>query len=81
MSNKLDKKETYYCNPDGYKYVSSSFIQEEYGKLSLAKKNEILYEAIDIMQQYNSRSRFYCIARAMGYKNDEGYDSTYYKKS
>jgi hypothetical protein len=62
------------------KYYTEDHIRSEYNKLSSAKKNEILYEAIDIMQQYNGRNRFLCIAMAMGYDNYEG-DSNKYTKS
>jgi hypothetical protein len=43
------------------------------------KKIQVLYEAIDNMQTYNGRSRFLCIAMAMGYDNDEGLSDTYTK--
>lgn len=60
------------------KYTSEQ-IQNKYDRLSLKKKNKILYEAIDIMNQYNGRTRFLCIAMAMGYENFEGNDDTYTK--
>lgn len=41
------------------------------------EKIKVLYEAIDIMQEYNGRSRFLCIAMAMGYDNFEGESYTY----
>jgi hypothetical protein len=61
------------------KYYTSKEICREYENLTYKEKNEILYEAIDIMNQYNGRTRFLCIAMAMGYRNDEGLDSYYYK--
>jgi hypothetical protein len=67
--------------PNGEKYVSSDEIAKEYSRLSASKQVPILYEAIDIMQQYNGRSRFDCIAKAMGYSNMEGLNTTYFKKS
>jgi hypothetical protein len=62
------------------KYYTSTEIHKKYLDLSLAKRNEVLYEAIDIMQQYNGRSRFLCIAMAMGFDNDEGDGKSYYKR-
>lgn len=62
------------------KYVTSRDINNKYNKLSKNKKIEVLYEAIDYMQSYNGRSRFLCIAMAMGYDNNEGLDTTYYKR-
>ena len=61
------------------KYYTSRDIQKEYSKLTKDKKIEVLYEAIDIMQSYNGRTRFLCIAMAMGYDNYEGEDNTYTK--
>jgi len=61
------------------KYYTSTDIQKEYSKLTKDKKIEVLYEAIDIMQSFNGRTRFLCIAMAMGYDNYEGEDNTYTK--
>ena len=61
------------------KYYTSADIQKEFSKLTKDKKIEVLYEAIDIMQTYNGRTRFLCIAMAMGYDNWEGEDNTYTK--
>ncbi len=61
------------------KYYTSEQIQKKYDALSLSKKNEILYDAMDYMQQYNGRSRFLCIAMAMGFSNYEGQVDTYFK--
>lgn len=63
------------------KNYTSEEISKEYEALSLKEKNEVLYEAIDHMQSYNGRSRFYCIAMAMGYENIEGLSNTYTKIS
>jgi len=62
------------------KYYTDREISDQYAKLSLKKKNEILYEAIDYMQQYNGRTRFKCIALAMGYDNTSGDSHTYFKR-
>lgn len=59
------------------KYYTSAFIQKKFENLSKDKKIKVLYEAIDIMQQYNGRSRFLCIAMAMGFQNYEGDIDTY----
>jgi len=63
------------------KYYTSEQVSTKYASLSLKEKNEVLYEAIDYMQSYNGRSRFLCIAMAMGFDNDEGNTDTYYKRS
>ena len=55
-------------------------IEKEYDLLSYKQKNEILVVAIDYMQQYNNRSKFLCIAMAMGYINHEGESNTYIRK-
>lgn len=62
------------------KYYTSEHISKQFDKQTKDKKISILYEAIDIMQQYNGRSRFLCIAMAMGYDNWEGESHTYTKK-
>ncbi len=61
------------------KYYTREQISKEFDKLSKDKKIQVLYEAIDNMQTYNGRSRFLCIAMAMGYDNDEGLSDTYTK--
>ena len=61
------------------KYYKSEQISEEFSKLTKDKKIKVLYEAIDIMQSHNGRTRFLCIAMAMDYYNDEGNDDTYTK--
>jgi hypothetical protein len=63
------------------KYYTSEEISNKYNSLTLKKKNMILYDAIDYMQSYNGRSRFKCIALAMGYDNYEGENNTYFKRS
>lgn len=63
------------------KYYTSEEISKKYALLSIKQKNDILYDAIDYMQQYNGRTRFLCIAMAMGYNNDEGDNKSYYKRN
>ena len=74
-----------YKNPnipvkEEYRYYTGEEIQAEYERLSIGEKNSILYEAIEYMQQHNSRSVFKCIAMAMGYENYEGENNTYFKR-
>lgn len=56
-------------------------IQKEYLNLTEREKINILWSAIENMQQYNGRSRWYCVALAMGYESDDGenYEKFYYK--
>lgn len=63
------------------KYYTSEHISNEFEKLTSDKKIRVLYDAIDYMQSYNGRSRFLCIAMAMGYDNYEGKNNTYTKGS
>ena len=65
---------------DTVKYFTSEQIQSKFDKLSCKEKNEVLYGALDYMQVYNGRSKFLCIAMAMGYDNSEGDNKSYYKK-
>lgn len=62
------------------KYYTSEQISNEFEKLTKDKKISVLYDAIDYMQSYNGRSRFLCIAMAMGYDNYEGRNDTYTKR-
>ena len=62
------------------KYYTSEQISNEFEKLTNDKKISVLYDAIDYMQSYNGRSRFLCIAMAMGYDNYEGRSDTYTKR-
>jgi len=62
------------------KYYTSEQISNEFEKLIKDKKISVLYDAIDYMQSYNGRSRFLCIAMAMGYDNYEGGSDTYTKR-
>lgn len=61
------------------KYYTSEHIQSIYVSLKDSEKIKILSNAIDIMNQYNGRTKFLCIAMAMGYNNHEGDDKSYYK--
>jgi hypothetical protein len=61
------------------KHYTSEYISKKYNALSLKEKTIVLYEALDYMQQYNGRSRFMCIAMAMGYDNFEGDSKSYFK--
>ena len=62
------------------KYYTSEQISNEFEKLTKDEKIRVLYNAIDYMQSYNGRSKFLCIAMAMGYDNYEGNINTYTKK-
>lgn len=46
-------------------------IEDELEKFNKGTIISIMYDALDLMQQYNGRSAFYCIATAMGYDVDE----------
>ena len=72
LDNVNDEKDT--------KYYTSEEISKKYAVLSLKEKNKVLYEAIDYMQSYSGRSRFLCIAMAMGYGNCEGDSKSYFKR-
>jgi len=60
-------------------YTDLSEIIKDFNRQTKVKKILILGEALDYMEQNNSRSKFTCIALAMGYKNDEGEKNTWYK--
>jgi hypothetical protein len=60
-------------------YYTESEITDKFHKLSKAKQAEILWDALDYMQQYNGRTRFLCVAMAMGYDNIEGDRKSYFK--
>lgn len=61
------------------KYYTEKQISDEYSLLSFKDRCDILMIALDYMQQYNNRTKFLCIAMAMGYKNTEGEKNTYTK--
>ena len=52
-------------------------IYEEFDKLSNENKREVLFSALDLMQQYNGRTKQYCFYSAMGYECLEQEDGTY----
>jgi len=54
-------------------------IEEMYANLTRLKKINVLWEALDFMQQYNERTRFDCVAMAMGYQDIEGLGKEYVK--
>ena len=61
-------------------YYTTQEVKKKFDKLSKDNKIEILNEAIDNMQMYNGRSKFFCIALAMGYKStDEGENNRFEK--
>jgi predicted metallopeptidase len=62
---------------DKPKYYTAEQISSKFEQMTKDEKIKVLYEAIDIMQEYNGRSRFLCIAMAMGYDNFEGKSDTY----
>jgi len=53
-------------------YYTDSEIYIKYNLLSDFEKTIKLYDALGYMEQYNGRSKFTCIAMAMGYLNTEG---------
>lgn len=61
------------------KYFTETQIRVEFAKLSRLKKIDILWDALSYMKQYNGRSRFLCVALAMGYNNIEGDLKSYFK--
>jgi hypothetical protein len=52
------------------KTYTSEEIRNKYNKLTNSKQVTILWDALDFMQQYNGRSRFECIALAMGFDSN-----------
>lgn len=63
------------------RFYTGEEVSAIYGKLKCTEKIKVLYDAIDYMSQYNGRTRFLCIAMAMGFRNDEGDNKSYYKPS
>ncbi len=47
-------------------------VKAKFDNLTKNKKIETLYSALDFMQGYNGRSKFDCIAAAMGFYSDDG---------
>jgi len=62
------------------KKYTQAFIAKQFSELTQAKKIEILYEALDYMEQCNARTKMFCIAMALGYENYEGGIDTYTRK-
>ena len=52
-------------------------IYKEFDKLSNESKRDVMFTALDIMQQYNGRSKSFCFYSAMGYECVEQEDGTY----
>jgi len=65
--------------PKKKKFYTDNEVRDQYDKLTKDETIIVLFSAIDIMQQYNGRSRFTCIAMAMGYDNHEGESGTWTK--
>lgn len=61
------------------KYYTMDEISEQFSKKR--DKVSLLWDALDYMQQYNGRTRWQCVAMAMGYDNIEGLNDTYFKRS
>jgi len=66
---------------DETQYYTDTFISRQYNHLKPQQKIDILWEALDKMQEYNGRSKLLCVAMALGYDNNEGAYDTYYKRS
>ena len=60
------------------KYTKSEILRK-FNALSWKDQSNVLYDALDVMQQYNGRSKSQCIVMAMGYDNDEGENDTWIK--
>lgn len=61
------------------KYYNEDDIRMEFNKRAKYEKIAILFNALDLMEQFNGRTKIYCIAVAMGYENIEGLYNTYIK--
>lgn len=61
-----------------YAYTSQE-LYEKYVKLPSAQKVNILFRALDYMEQFNGRSKIDCIILAMGYVLRPGEDDSYRK--
>lgn len=59
--------------------ISIDEIMVSFYKKSAKIQTEILWAALDYMNQYNGRTKWLCVAMAMGYDNNEGENSTYFK--
>jgi hypothetical protein len=54
------------------KYYTNNEILMEFNMLNDKQTVSVLYDALNYMEEYNGRSKFTCIAMALGYKNTEG---------
>ena len=61
------------------KYYTYQELAEKYNKMIYKDKCAVLFEAIDYMEQSNTRNRHQCIFMAMGYRNEEGESNTWHK--
>ena len=59
------------------KIYSHDQIMNKYVKTVMTKKIQILFNAIDIMKENNSLTKFDCVALAMGYELFETDPNTY----
>lgn len=70
------------CSQNQEKYLTSNEVSAEFIKLSTVDKKEILNVANDMMmKKNNNRSKFDCIAMAMGYIKLDNVDETQFKKA
>lgn len=60
-------------------YYTVQDIIKKYDSLSNKYKENVLWNALEYMKQFNGRTKWYCVARAMGFDNDTGDDNEYYK--
>lgn len=56
------------------KPLNTGDVLAKFNQLSWKNQANVLYEAIDFMQQYNGRSRADCICLAMGYTPSQEHD-------
>jgi hypothetical protein len=63
------------------KYYKREDITKLYQALTYKERCSILYDALDWMEQYNGRSKFKCIALAMGFDNTEGDTDSFFKRN
>lgn len=61
------------------KQFTSQQLWDKFTKLNKVEQYEVMSGALDYMQQYNGRTKQYCIFRAMGYDDREG-DGKLYNK-
>ena len=50
------------------KYYNSETLKSKFYKLSRVKQIDILWAALDMMNQYNGRGRWECVFLALGYE-------------